>query len=74
MKLTKAQMSYLQMLDKHSRPGSPWDARGPCRAMCNKLVRLGLAAERFGYPTGYYITDAGRAALSDDKGGYENEN
>lgn len=68
MKLTKAQMTYLEMLDKHGRPGRPWDARGPCRAMCNKFVKLGLAMERFGYPTGFYITDAGRSALRDGGG------
>lgn len=60
MKLTDTQRSYLADLAKLNRPIA-WT--GPNKAMGNKLVKMGLALYREGYPHGFAITEAGKAAL-----------
>lgn len=60
-KLTKAQREVLMTL---SCCTMPWDAKhGTSRIMLGKLERMGLAEMKHGYPVGWVITHAGRAAL-----------
>lgn len=61
MKLTKRECETLKLLARCKHP-QPWI--GPMKAMANKLVKKGLAEYRHGYPHGYVITEAGRAALA----------
>lgn len=66
MKLTKAQIAALKMVEKRD-----WPAGEPRRSWFNKatlavIERLFLVEERF--PGNIYLTDAGRAALERSEG------
>lgn len=65
-RLTERQQEYLWRLSKMTRP---WDAFGPEKAMLNKLLKRGLARWHSGYPSGFTITPAGRAALHPEREG-----
>lgn len=65
-KLTEAQRRDLIDLSQRRQP-MPWT--GPNKAMGNKLVKLGLAEYRAGYPHGFCITEAGRRAFQQAEGG-----
>ena len=60
MKLTKNQRYYLDLLGKSKSPQN-WKSGGA--SVCHALIRMGLAEKRLGYPIGFVITEAGRAAL-----------
>lgn len=66
VKLTKAQIAALRMVEKRD-----WPAGEPRRSWFNKatlaaIERLDLVEERF--PGIIYLTDAGRAALERSEG------
>lgn len=64
MKLTKRERE--ELIAMALLPG-PWPAirTGPRKAICNKLMKKGLAECRSGYSIGYSITEAGRKALKE---------
>jgi len=59
-KLTPSELFWLKDLSTAERPRD-WTRH--LKATGNKLVRLGLAEYSLGYPIGFVITPAGRAAL-----------
>lgn len=65
MILTKRQRDYLEDLSRLHRPIA-WT--GPNKAMGNKLVAIGAAVYRVGYPVGFEITPFGRQLLTQQEG------
>jgi len=66
VKLTKAQRETLIVLDCCT---GPWNAmNGRNRRNLRALERQGYATYHVGYPLGFVITDAGRAALAEENG------
>lgn len=65
-KLTSNQSVVLQKLSVVPRP---WDPTGRSNQLIlAALGRLGMAQRRYGFPAGWEITDAGRAALAQKEG------
>jgi hypothetical protein len=58
--LTARQREYLEELAKLTQPVR-WT--GPNKAMGNKLVSIGAARYRVGYPIGFEITPFGRSLI-----------
>jgi len=63
-KLTASDLFWLKDL---ATAKSPLDWKRHLKAKGNKFVRLGLAEYSLGYPIGFVITPAGRAALTEVK-------
>lgn len=61
--LTANERFWLKELAESKMPRM-WTHRR--KAIGNKFIKLGFATYNFGYPTGFVITAAGRAALSDE--------
>ena len=60
--ITKRQMEYLVELSKFHL-AVRWT--GPLKAMGNKLVGLGLAEAKLGYPVAFVISDKGRELVKE---------
>ena len=61
VKLTKAQAYALVDLSELRQPWLP--ASRSVKMVCRALERKGFASYQYGYPIGFSITPAGRAAL-----------
>jgi hypothetical protein len=64
-KLTKHELFWLKELAGASLP---CDWRYHRKSIGNRFVKFGLATFNYGYPCGFVITEAGRAALNTQGG------